>query len=298
VTVIGLSLILPVLAYQNAQALEDGYIGDFRGAFAMLDEHAEPTDVLVLRDGTLFTAAEYYESPIPYVGVPIANITDVNHPAEFHETIDALDTVITPDTTAIWVMSWQGTVMDPLYLGYAIPEYLSNGNMEVWLADAPLYATSTVGLRRYPLADDLHPTPLFEHIVAYLGILQVGIDGPSLLGFDAYPVVTSDPIPACGLIAHTWWWRGQTDYPGLMVSVRVLGPDNERLGIADQPLGNWGFEQDRWEPYSPVLSRVWVDVPCEDFRPDQTYLARLVVYDPEERVSHQTADLLTFEFNP
>jgi hypothetical protein len=50
-----------------------------RGAFAYIEANAHPDDLLILRDGSIYTAAEYYQTPIDYVGFPDVPLLNVNH---------------------------------------------------------------------------------------------------------------------------------------------------------------------------------------------------------------------------
>ena len=276
------SLILPVVAFIQRGQLDEQFRGDFRQAFAIIERDAGPHDVLILRDGTIFTAAEYYESPIPYVGVPASNIINVNHRVEFFEAMDQFNKVVTPETGAIWVMAWQGDTMDPAELAYGIPEYLSNGQVEIWMKPAALNEPSKVSLFRYPVAHNKQP--LFDHIVDFEGLLQVQTDGPSLLGYNTY-----HSAETCQAIVHSWWWRGERDYPSIMLSARMFSSQNELIDIDDQPLANYGFEQDRWTPLTPTLARQVLNIPCDvDI---DTVRMQLVVYDNSDNTPPQQLDL-------
>ncbi|MCI0711685.1 MAG: hypothetical protein L0154_16130, partial [Chloroflexi bacterium] len=279
---IAASLILPVTAFVQRGELDEQFRGDFRQAFEIIESNAGQHDVLMLRDGTIFTAAEYYDSPIPYAGVPASNIINVNHRVEFFEAMDQFSQVLTPETGAIWVMAWQGDTMDPAELAYGIPEYLSNGQVEIWMNTAPLNEPSKVSLFRYPIVPDKQP--LFEHIVDFEGLLQVQTDGPSLLGYDAY-----HSTGTCQVIVHSWWWRGERDYPSIMLSARIFTNQDELIDIDDQPLANYGFEQDYWTPLTPTLARQVLAIPC-DVVVDSVRI-QLVVYDNSGDIPPQQFDV-------
>lgn len=279
---IAVSLILPVAAFVQRGDLDEQFRGDFRQAFEIIKANADPNDGLILRDGIFFTAAEYYDSPIPFAGVPESDIINVNHQVEFFEAMDSFMQVITADTETIWVMSWQGDTMDPAELAYGISEYLSDGRIEIWMPPAPQDEPSAVSLYSYTIASDKQP--LFEHIVDFDGLLQVSTDGPSLLGYDAY-----HSIETCQVIVHTWWWRGERDYPETMLSARAYSDQDELIDIQDQPLANYGFGQDHWTPFTPTLARQVLDIPCgADIN---AVRMELIVYDNGDNTSPQQLDL-------
>lgn len=270
---------LPAYIALERQTMPDEFQGDFASAFAILQAEAEAGDILILRDGTLFTAAEYYQSPVPYIGLPDEPITNVDHRMAFFEAMDLLEPYVASRPPHIWVMGWQPDIMDPMGLGLAIPEYYSRGERTVYIAPTAPDVPSNVSLIRYALTNQREP--LFEHIVRLPGYLQIGTDGPSLLGYDVYR-------NACDVILHTWWWRGERDYPGAMVSARVLDHNNQRVAIQDIPLANYNYPQQYWVPFTPVLSRFVLQVPCDE----EAIRANLVVYDRSDDFSTQTLELV------
>jgi hypothetical protein len=281
------------LLLSQGATLTDQYPGRFREAFVILKQEAQPGDILLLQDGALFAAAEYYGSPIPYAGIPQDKLTNVNHQAQIDEALDALKTILTPGTRHIWVLSWQGDIMDPTGLAFALPEYLSDGQRRVWLSPAQSEASNDLRLVEYVLSEQKLPLP--EHIVAYPGILQVLPDGPSLLGYDVFFSFheSSDEDRDCSVIVHTWWWRGEIDYPATKMSVSLFGPGDRRLAQHDQPPAGYTFGQEKWTPFVPTLGRVELTFPCSQFEADRTYDVWLAVYDsngekPEQRVLLET----------
>lgn len=275
-TVIATAMILPVRI--QFLLLEEQYVGDFRRAFSIINRHAHPDDLLILRDGTLFTTAEYYDSDIAYIGIPNDKLTDVDHQVRFHEAVNLLQSALTPDTQHIWVLSWQGDTMDPMGLAFALPEYYSDGERTVWLRGD----NNEVTLISYDLNKPL-PQPLFDHIVDYPGVLQVPPDGARLLGYEVYH--TDD----CAILLHTWWWRGDTDYPSTMISLRLINTTTDtRVAQQDQPPAGFHYPQERWTPYEPILGRIELKYPCD--APIADYQLQMVVYDsngekPEQPVS-------------
>jgi hypothetical protein len=182
----------------------------------------------------------------------------------------------------MWVMSWQGDTMDPAELAYGIPEYLSDGQVKIWMPPAPVGEPSSVSLFSYTV--DPNKQPLFEHIMDFDGLLQVSTDGPSLLGYDAYY-----SIDTCQAIVHTWWWRGDRDYPATMLSARVYSEQEVLIDIQDQPLANYGFEQNHWTMVTPTLARQVLDLPC--ITDIETVRMELIVYDSGDNNPPQQLDL-------
>ncbi|MBI5929772.1 MAG: glycosyltransferase family 39 protein [Chloroflexi bacterium] len=273
--------------------LQDEYSGDFRQAFAILQREANPDDILILQDGTLFTAAEYYESPIPYIGIPQDKITDVNHEVQFYEAMDSLALILRPQTQHIWVMAWQGNTMDPTMLAFALPEYLSDGQRRVWMGPTGPDVYGEVALVEYQITEVKES--LLDHIVGYPGILKVQPDGPALLGFDVYTSFHErTEADFCSVMVHSWWWRGDTDYPATMMSVTVFDDEEKRIIQRDQPLAGYTFGQEKWTPYVPTLGRVELQYPCDQLVSGEKYEVWLAVYDLNGEKATQTYLLATF----
>jgi hypothetical protein len=99
---------------------------DFRGAFAYLCTHGDSADAIALRDGTLFVAARYYGRRPPClterrtVDLPKALMTDVETALTLPETQAAMADISARQPPSVWVVSWQGDVMDPQGLAYAL----------------------------------------------------------------------------------------------------------------------------------------------------------------------------------
>lgn len=277
-------LMLPLFLYQQSRALTDQYVGNFREAFAIINREHNPHDLLILRDGTLFTTAEYYQSPIPYIGIPNDQLTDVQRQVQLHEALDILNPHLSSDIQYIWVLSWQGDTMDPTALAYAIPEYLSDGQRIVFLDPARSDHPTDVFLARYQI---IPHRSLWEHVGAYTGILKVQPDGPSLLGTEVYqPPADHDQ---CSLILHTWWWKGEQIYPFTMMSFRLLDDDNARLAQIDLPPGGYTYGQEKWGIFT--LGRAELRFDCALIDLSQNYHAELVIYDSSGAKPPQTHDL-------
>lgn len=275
------ALIIVGVLVSGSRALDEEYTGDFERVQTILEREATVNDLLILRDGTLFTAAEYYAYPLPYVGIPSDKLTNINHRVQVHEAWNLFTDHLTPETRRVWVLSWQGEVMDPMGLAYAIPEYFSTGTRHDWLeGDTQLVS--------YDITTD-RPN-LIERIVAYAGVIQVPPDGPSLLGAEVLPMLNGG---GCGVIIHTWWWRGTTDYPDTMISARLVNPTGERVAQYDMPPAGFYFDQADWQPFIPTLGRVELNYSCALWQVGQDYAVEMVVYDRMGAKPAQPIDLGT-----
>lgn len=290
-SIMGLLFALPVYTTYQTYQLEDAVRGDFRTAFEILAEEAEPTDLLILRDGTLFTAVEYYDALINYVGLPNDKITNINHRVQTIEAQQIIESAIQDDTTAVWVLAWQGTNQDPLALGWAWGEYFSDGQAEVWLADGEADEPSQVSLIRYPMR---RQTPLLDHVSSLPDVLKISSDGPGLVGYEIYPIFSTVNEPICMVVAHVWWWRGEVDYPDAMISLRVYDARQEVVVIGDQSLTGFTIGQADWLPNAPILGRVQVEGDCDKFVPDTSYDVELYIYSASDRFASQTIDADSF----
>lgn len=276
--------VLSMLVWGRQVTLEEEYRGDFRAAFDILQHAAGPNDLLVLRDGTLFTAAEYYKSPIPYVGMPDDLLTDVSHQVEIYEALDLLNAMNFKQKTRVWVLSWQADTMDPTALGWGILDYYSQGDRQWWLWSQ----AREVSLASYTL--NLPPISLLDHIAAYPGVIQVPPDGPSLLGYDVYYPTPQDG--QCMAIVQAWWWRGETDYPTTLVSLRLADANGDRILQTDTPPAGYFYPQERWTPFVPILGRVELVGPCVAW--EAAAQLEMVVYDAAGEKPSQPIVLDTF----
>lgn len=261
--------------------LPEEYHGDFRGAFAIIEREANPDDLLILRDGTLFTAAEYYNSSIDYVGLPQDPLTDVNHRIQIHEALDILSGVDFLSRPRVWVLAWQADTMDPTALGLVIPEYYSQGRRHVWLEEGQR------GVQLYSYTLQERNQPLLDHLATLPGVVQVASEGPSLLGIDLYHHRIA--AETCATIAHIWWWRGEVDYPDTLVSLRLLDEDNQRIVQQDLPPAGPYFGQALWTPFIPIVGRMELRYPCEVLLNDVRL--EMVVYDAFGAQSPQPINL-------
>ena len=245
------------------------YNSYLREAFAYIRQHAEPGDVLVLRDGTLFTAAGYYNAAVPWIGLPPDKLTDVHRFLFFDEALAALDALIDAhDAQRVWVLAWQGDIMDPQNLVGGMLEYLGEAE--------PLpgaFGFGDVSLARYRLLRD--PADLRARVEALQAVTQAPPDGPLFLG--GY-VLGADVMPRGGMVRlHTWWQRGASVMPGVRASVRLVASDGQLYAQHDQPPAGPSFGQENWAAGQPVLGRYALAVPPD--MPVGPAEVRLILYD-------------------
>jgi hypothetical protein len=261
-------LIVASPARVDTQPIYNSYL---REAFAYINSHAQPGDVLILRDGTLFTAAGYYEARVPWTGLPPDKLTDVNRFLFFDEALDRLSALADAhDARRVWVVAWQGHIMDPQNLVAGILDVIGQ---PVPLADSPGFGDVAVSL--YELRQS--PDTLRERVAALQVEAQVPPDGP--LYYGGY-VLNEGPIPPGGTLQiQTWWQRGAAILPGLRVSLRLYGSDGSLYAQFDQPPVSPSFGQENWLPGSPILSRFTLLAPLE--MPSGPAQVRMILYDAQ-----------------
>lgn len=270
-----------IASFSIRAGLPDQYPSDWRGAFQYIEDHGEPGDMLFLRDGTLFTAAEYYQASLPVVKLPDRPLTNVYHKLNFVEAIQIIERFPVSQAPHIWILSWQGEIMEPQMMSYALAEYAGGVPVETryW---------GDVYMARYQVKRDLMTLP--QHIIELPGLLQVQPDGPSLLGTDIY----YDSLGAsCPVIIHAWWWRGQVDDPNARVSYRLLGENNTKYDQYDAELSGMTYPQREWIPYVPTLGRAVLMIPEGVTQADVT----MTVYDQAGVKLDQTVILESLTFN-
>lgn len=243
------------------------YDSHLREAFAYINQNAQDGDVLVLRDGTLFTAAGYYSAAMPWIGLPPDKLTDVERTLFFDEAVTDLQALVARENARrAWVVAWQGHIMDPQDLVAGILEAVGDPQ-PIGRPFGDVYVSLY----------DLHDAPraLAERVGAMRPSVQTPPDGPIYLG--GYVVETA-PTRRGGIVhVHTWWQRGDTVMPDMRVSVRLYDEEGTFYSQLDQPpVAPW-FGQEHWQPGSPVLSRFTLWVPAEV--PAGTVDVRMLLYD-------------------
>lgn len=259
---------LLVIALPGTANLHPIYNSYLREAFAHIAQQAEPGDVLILRDGTLFTAASYYRAAVPWIGLPPEPITNVNRFLFLPEALDELTPFLAQhDARRAWVLSWQGHIMDP--------QNLIEGLLELIGTRQPLgQGYGDVSLALYTL--NAAPADAADRVAALNPIAQVPGGGPLLLG--GYVLNPEPVLRGAPLLIHTWWERGTQIVPGLRVSLRLYAADGHFYAQWDQPPVSLTFGQELWPAGVPLLSRFdQLAVPA-DMPPGPAEI-RLVIYD-------------------
>ncbi|MCC7450218.1 MAG: glycosyltransferase family 39 protein [Anaerolineae bacterium] len=237
---------------------------DFRGAFAYVRAHWQSTDLLILRDGTLYPAADYYQSPQPYIGLPFSELTDATHVLHASEAVPILaqqsDTI-----RGVWLLSWQGTVMDP--------EEVTAGLLETVGTRQTALSYGDVGLEYYTLDRPLSTLQAPQIAEKPLATLPDGVI------LDSVQLAKSSPVSAGDMIiVHGWWRRHAPVSDKVRVSARLYGSDGTAYGQQDKPPAGWSYLPRRWPADTLILGRYELQVPPD--APD-TLTVKLVIYSAE-----------------
>jgi hypothetical protein len=261
------------------------YNSYLREAFAYVNAHAEPSDVLVLRDGTLFTAAGYYGAHLPWTGLPPDRLTNVNRFLFFDEAINDLEKLVDQhEAQRVWVIAWQGQIMDPQNLVAGVLE--ATGDLQPLPA---AYGFGDVSVSLY--TRNASPHSLYERVTVLTPVAQFPPDGPVYFG--GY-ILTGSTVPQGGTVQiHTWWKRGVAVIPGVRVSVRLYDSAGRFYAQLDQPPVSASFGQELWLPGSPILSRFTLQVPPE--MPSGPAQVKLVLYDIQGTFEPITVSVDSFD---
>jgi hypothetical protein len=223
--------------------------------------------VLILRDGTLFTAAGYYGTDLPWIGLLPDKITDVKHFLFFDEALDSLDALAQQHRMQrAWVVAWQGNIMDPQNLVAGIFEAVGDP------VPIPL-GFGDVSVSLYKLRQP--PDTLRERVAGLGPPVQVPLGGPI---YEGGYILNQGPMPRGGTVKiQTWWQRGAAVMSGFRVSLRLYDVDGNYHTQLDQPPVSPSFGQENWQPGSPILSRFTLIVPPD--MPLGPAEVRLILYD-------------------
>jgi hypothetical protein len=249
---------------------------DFRAAFAYICTQGEPNDVIALRDGTLFVTAQYYGRRAPclteryIVHLPAAPMTNVEHALTLPEAQAAFAEVAARRPPSVWVIAWQGDIMDPQALAYGlldgtgrhtvIARMFGDVRLDRYEAPAPLLTDPVA------LAQPVNVTPL--------------ANGPTLQAIH----LIAPEIARTGerIVVQAWWRRGSIPQPDLRVSAQITTTDGGwTYAQVDQPPSGWKYFDDRWEPDLPALGRY--ELPIGSDVPVGRVAVRLVLYDSAGR---------------
>lgn len=261
----GALLVLWLPTQANLHPIYNSY---FREAFAYIDHHAQPGDVILLRDGTLFTAAGYYDASLPTAGMPPEKLTDVNRFLFLNQALAQVSALVEAHgALRVWVVAWQGHIMDPQNLTAAILNTIGERQP---LPDSTGFGDIEVALYKRTA----YPRAVRDRITAHPFEASFPANGPALVS--AYLLAESPVAPGAVLDLHTWWQRGARIQPEARVSVRLYQGD-EFVTQIDQPPAGPAFGQDLWPVGEPVLGRYLLPVPA-DLAPGPAKV-RIVFYD-------------------
>ncbi len=241
--VAGLFVAIPWLSGQTGHPPNS----DFRGVFAYIREHWQDGDQVLLRDGTLFPAAEYYHSP-PYIRLPQhEELTNTAHVVHMDEAVATLQDQ--PASHGIWIVSWQGDVMDP--------ENVSTGVLEtIGTAQQVPHSWGDVGLQYFVLKQPLSTLQAPERASTPLAVMSDG------LTLESASIVTSGPLaPGEPVIVHSWWSRHDPVSSTARVSIRLTGSDGTTYAQIDQPPSGWFYFPDHWPADTLILGRYEIPIP-------------------------------------
>ncbi|MBC7315246.1 MAG: hypothetical protein H5T70_02340, partial [Chloroflexi bacterium] len=274
------------LIWLPAQAnLKPSYDSRLREAFAYIRANAQPGDALVLRDGSLFTAAGYYQVGLPWVGLPDVKLIDTRHVLTVEEALDTLEAFLeATGAERLWVLSWQAYIMDRTDVGLGVLEYLgSSQSIEGSFGDVKL---ALYRLRNTPQALRARLAEGIPRLIAP--------GGPAFLG--GY-INNRGPIhPRTKVVLHTWWVRAEPTIPDLRVSFRVYDAEGHFYTQSDLPPGGWLYGLDEWPPNTPIFTRAVLRVP-EDLPPGE-YTIGMVVYNASNTFAPVFVCLTPFTVEP
>ena len=265
--------------------LQPVYNSYLREAFAYINNHAEPGDVLILRDGTLFTAANYYNATLPWIGIPPDQLTNVDHPLFFDTAINDIETLIEKHTPRhVWILAWHGHIMDP--------QNLTEGMLDAIGERQPLensFGFGDVEVARYVLRGS--PGELRTRVEALGPVIQTPGGGPIFLG--GY-ILNREPVPHGGMVhIQTWWQRGEIVMPEMRVSVRLYDSAGEFYAQVDQPPVAASFGQEHWRFDVPVLG--WFALPVPPEMPSGPGKIKMLLYHMQGAFEPITVGVGTFE---
>ncbi|GAB4551436.1 MAG: hypothetical protein OHK0023_18370 [Anaerolineae bacterium] len=252
IAISGSLIVIPYTSGERGSAPDS----DFRGAFALICTEGTPEDVILLRDGTLFVAAEYYgnrppcTTPRKTISMPDTLIPDVTHYLDLGTLQGKMARIAEHRPPNVWVVAWQGEIMDPQSLTYALLDQSADhvlvgrmfGDVRVdrytnidyeklarLAKEGPLTQAEWFNLTPFPQGPTFVAARLFAPQVAY---------------------------PGDKIVIHAWWERGSSLMPELRASARITTLDNGHLYTqVDQPPSGWNFWDDRWVENIPAFGR-------------------------------------------
>lgn len=265
--------------------LRPSYDSRLREAFAYIRANAQPGDALILRDGSLFTAAGYYQVGLPWVGLPNVRLIDARRVLTIEETLTTLEGFLAQtQARRLWVVSWQAYIMDRTDVGLGALEYIgASQSVEDSFGD--------VKVALYRLRDT--PQALRARLAEGVPRL-IAPGGPAFLG--GY-INNRGPIhPRTKIILHTWWVRAEPTIADLRVSFRIYDAQGRFYAQVDQPPGGWLYRLEDWPNDVPVFTRAVLKVP-EDL-PLGEYTVGMVVYSASNAFNPISVCLAPFAVKP
>jgi hypothetical protein len=272
-----LAALIALIPYGTGQRGEAPNV-DYRAAFAEICTQGTPNDVILLRDGTQFVAERYYgrrppcETPRHTIGMPDSLIPDVTQYLDLGELQAKMLEIAELQPPNVWVISWQGEIMDPQALTYAL--------LDTTATRTPLPRQyGELRLDRYTNLDAAAlrtlaiDGPLTE--ARWLNITPVE-NGPTLIAVRM--VAPARAKAGDRVVVHTWWNRGAVLVPELRGSARITTTDNGWIyAQVDQPPSGWQFYDDRWTPGIPAFGRY--ELVIGDDVPVGAVTVRYAIYD-------------------
>ncbi len=257
-----------------------GHNSDFRGAFAYIRDHWAQGDLVVLRDGTLFTAAGFYDSPRPYLGLPNDPITDTRHVLYSDDAAAALRQQ--PDSIRrVWLVAWQGDVMDPQAATADLLETLGSEQI--------IGAENSFGDVSLDLFGLTQPFSMLQ-APAVISPAKATLPLPDGLTLQSTQLLADlRAMPGSILTIHSAWVRRDSADNDLRVSIRLIGADGKTYSQIDQPPAGWLFLSDKWTVGRLVLGRYQIIVP--DHMPMGAAKVQIVVYSSVSSFSAVTLDV-------
>jgi Dolichyl-phosphate-mannose-protein mannosyltransferase len=253
---------------------------DFRAAFKEICEQGAPEDVFILRDGTLFVLDHYYgqrppcHTPRKAFHVPEALITDVTKQSSFAETQHIIGQIAALRPPNVWVISWQGDVMDPQGLAYGFLDGTTTQNTKFY-GDVQVdrYAYDEAGHNALQAVAEQGPLPF-----SIWYNVKATTDGPNLIALRWFPPANSTLRVGDTVTVLAWWERGTALWPDLRASARITTTDHGWVyNQIDQPPSEWKNYDDRWPVGVPILGRYVLRI--NDDVPAGKVTVRYVIYD-------------------
>ncbi len=249
---------------------------DFRGAYAYLCTIGAPGDMVALRNGMLYVVDDYYgaRSPCSTPGsrlrLPDTLMVDIDVTLQLSDAQAAIQKIETEHPKNVWVISWDGDVMDPQALTYGLLDGLGTHTVVGKMF-------GDVRLDRYQI--DSPANVELPGTLQPMAVTPVP-NGPTLQGVRLF----APEVARAGdtVVLQAWWTRGAVLLPDLRVSARITTLDNGWIYTqVDQPPSGWKYIDDRWRQGVPVLGRYELRINSDV--PAGKVAVRYLLYDVNQR---------------